>query len=90
MRQRILVTVLLLAAYSLGITAFAFHSHENTFEHVNCKICHVAGSSEKAASQNQPKLVHVPCGFVPIENDSPIFRFLNSSSGQRAPPLSAS
>jgi hypothetical protein len=87
MKKRVLVSFILLAAYSIGIIAFAFHSHQNTSEHVNCKICHVAGSSEKAITPSQSEKADTTCGFIQIDTDSSIFRFLGACSSQRAPPV---
>jgi hypothetical protein len=87
MKKRILISFILLAAYSIGLVAFAFHSHQSASEHVNCTICHVAGSSEKAITQGETEPPYTDSGSIQLRTDFPVFRFLTVSTPQRAPPV---
>jgi hypothetical protein len=89
MKKRSLISLVLLVAYFVAVFAFAFHIHPGASEHVSCKICHAAGSSEKAVSQSPKEPPLTNAGFIQIKNDSTVFRFLSTFSPQRAPPSPA-
>jgi hypothetical protein len=89
MKKRLLIGLILLTAYSIGVVAFAFHFHPGSSEHINCSICHVVGSSEKAITQSVPLPADHCFGSIEHVTDSPVFRFLSASSPQRAPPIPA-